>query len=190
MFSADDMHKIKVGQGAVSHYHQIGRFFMADDSPNFPNHDFPHPNYLLVPSGYMTLQSHHCPENDSEEDTEELRALSDIANDNTFPDVQDLPDSQSQPSSSESSSSVEATMEPDKLGRPHLPRPRTGPAKIVLQSTKFYHSSSQVHANDSVSFSKLKFRKASQLFSSSLTMVLIGNHLPCATCCILCEYGE
>ena len=148
VFSADDMNKIKVGQAAVSRYHQIGGFFMADDSPNFPDHDFPHPNYLLVPSGYMTLQSHHRPENDSEEDTEELRALSDIANNDTLPDVQDLPDSQSQPSSSESSSSVEATMELDKLGRPHLPRPRTGPAKIVLRSTKFYHSSSQVHAND------------------------------------------
>ena len=76
---------------------------MADDSPNFPDHDFPHPNYLLVPSGYMTLQSHHCQENGSEEDTEELRVLSDIANNDTLPDVQDLPDSQSLPSSSESS---------------------------------------------------------------------------------------
>ena len=121
---------------------------MTDDSPNFPDHDFLHPNYLLVPSGYMTLQSHHCLENDSEKDTEDLRALSDIANNDTLPDVQDLPDSQSQPFSSESSSSVEATMELDKLGTPHLPRPRTGPANIVLRSTKFYHSSYQVHAND------------------------------------------
>ena len=148
VFSADDMNKIKVGQAAVSRYHQLGRFFMADDPPNFPDHDFPHPNYLLVPSGYMTLQSHHSPGEDTEQDTEELRAFNDIANDDTLPDVQDLPESQSQLSSSESTQSSVGETELDKLGRPHLPRPRTGPAKIVLRACKFYRSSSQVHAND------------------------------------------
>lgn len=149
VLSADDMNKIKVGQAAVSRYHQISRFFMADDSPNFPDHDFPHPNYLLVPSGYMFLQRHQSPENEFELDSEEVRALIDVATNDTLAEIQDQQEPQSQPSvqSEFPTSSSEAT-ELDKLGRPHLPRPRTGPAKVILRSTKFSHSSSQVHAND------------------------------------------
>lgn len=49
------MNKIKVGALAVSRYHQIQRFFPVDDAPNVPDHDFPVPGYLLIPSGYMRL---------------------------------------------------------------------------------------------------------------------------------------
>ena len=49
------MNKVKVGALAVSRYHQIERFFPVDDSPNVPDHDFPVPGYLLIPSGYMRL---------------------------------------------------------------------------------------------------------------------------------------
>ena len=55
LFSCDDMNKIKVGALAVSRYHQIQRFFPVDDVPNVPDHDFPVPGYLLIPSGYMRL---------------------------------------------------------------------------------------------------------------------------------------
>ena len=55
VFSCDDMNKLKVGPPAVSRYHQISRFFPSDDKPNVPDHDFPNPGYLLIPSGYMQL---------------------------------------------------------------------------------------------------------------------------------------
>ena len=51
----DDMNKVKIGGLAVSRYHQIERFFPVDDCPNVPDHDFPVPGYLLIPSGYMRL---------------------------------------------------------------------------------------------------------------------------------------
>ena len=57
IFSCDDMNKIKVGSLAVSRYHQIYRYFHQDDQPNYPDHDFPLPRYLLIPSGYMLLES-------------------------------------------------------------------------------------------------------------------------------------
>ena len=53
-FSSDDMNKLRMGPStAVSRYHQISRFFMANDSPNTGDHDFPNPGYLLIPSGYV-----------------------------------------------------------------------------------------------------------------------------------------
>ena len=55
IFSCDDMNKVKVGALAVRRYHQIERFFPVDDCPNVPDHDFPVPGYLLIPSGYMRL---------------------------------------------------------------------------------------------------------------------------------------
>lgn len=55
IFSCDDMNKVKVGPLAVSRYHQIHRYFQDDDKPIYPDHDFPVPRYLLIPSGYMQL---------------------------------------------------------------------------------------------------------------------------------------
>ena len=55
MFSCDDMNKIKVGPLAVSRYHQVERFFPTEDTPNYPDHDFPVPGYHLIPSGYMRI---------------------------------------------------------------------------------------------------------------------------------------
>ena len=57
IFSCDDMNKVKVGALAVSRYHQLQRFFPTDDAPNVPDHDFPIPGYLIIPSGYMRLRS-------------------------------------------------------------------------------------------------------------------------------------
>ena len=39
----------------MSRYHQIERFHPTEDAPNVPDHDFPVPGYLLIPSGYMHL---------------------------------------------------------------------------------------------------------------------------------------
>ena len=55
-FSCDDMNKINIGAMAVSCYHQIRRFFLRDDEPNYPDHDFPLPDHKVILSGYMWLQ--------------------------------------------------------------------------------------------------------------------------------------
>ena len=55
--SADDKNKLNVGTLAVSRYFNIGKFFMTDDQPNCPDHDFPYSGAKLVPSGYLLLKS-------------------------------------------------------------------------------------------------------------------------------------
>ena len=57
ILSVDDMAKVKAGPPAVSRYHQVKRFFMSNDSPNLPDHDFPVPGYLLNVSRYLFLES-------------------------------------------------------------------------------------------------------------------------------------
>ena len=53
-YSCDDMAKIRMGPiTAMSRYHQERRFFAKDDEPNLPDHDMPHPGYLLNCSGYQ-----------------------------------------------------------------------------------------------------------------------------------------
>ena len=56
-FSCDDMNKIRIGSMAVSRYHQIRRFFVVGDEPNYPDHDFPVKNNKIIPSGYLCLTS-------------------------------------------------------------------------------------------------------------------------------------
>ena len=55
--SADDKNKVNVGTLAVSRYHQLSRFFMENDSPNYLDHDFPIPGYKITPSGYLILST-------------------------------------------------------------------------------------------------------------------------------------
>ena len=57
VLSCDDMNKVKVGAPAVSRYHQLSRYFEVGDSPNLPDHDFPVPGYLIIPSNYMLLEN-------------------------------------------------------------------------------------------------------------------------------------
>ena len=40
MFTCDDMNKMNIGAMAVSSYHQIHRFFLADDACDYSDHDF------------------------------------------------------------------------------------------------------------------------------------------------------
>ncbi|XP_070555394.1 uncharacterized protein [Ptychodera flava] len=55
VISCDNMNKVKVGVPAVSRYHQQGRFYPNNDAPDFEDHDFPNPGYLITPAGYMVL---------------------------------------------------------------------------------------------------------------------------------------
>ena len=48
--------KIGVGRHAVSRYHQLKKFFIAGDDPDYHDHDFPTPGYLICLSGYMVIQ--------------------------------------------------------------------------------------------------------------------------------------
>ena len=57
LFSCDSKAKIHIGGQAVSRYHQVRNFFPADDMPHYGDHDFPIPNYLIEPDGYLLLQS-------------------------------------------------------------------------------------------------------------------------------------
>ena len=93
IFSCDDMNKVKVGALAVSRYHQTERFFPIEDAPNVPDHDFPVPGYLLIPSGYMRLvpNTDTCTDGDSDSLEGNVSELYTEASNNDFTDstVQD-----------------------------------------------------------------------------------------------------
>ena len=57
VWSVDDKAKLKVSSDCpcVSRYHQIRRFFLVGDAPEYKDHDFPTPGYHLCPSGYKEL---------------------------------------------------------------------------------------------------------------------------------------
>ena len=63
VLSIDDMSKVKVGAPAVSRYHQLKKIFPTADQPNFSDHDFPVPGYLINVSGYMFLEQKPPQEN-------------------------------------------------------------------------------------------------------------------------------
>ena len=51
----DGMNKRKAGVLTVSLHHQVYRRYRVDDSPNYNDHDFPFPGYLLAPFGLMFM---------------------------------------------------------------------------------------------------------------------------------------
>ena len=53
--SVDGMSKLKFGILAVSRHHQIRRRFLEGDCPNYLDHDFPYPGYLVAPFGIMFM---------------------------------------------------------------------------------------------------------------------------------------
>lgn len=166
-FSVDDMNKIKVGPNAVGRYHQISNFFLRDDSPNYPDHDFPHPGYLIIPSGYMRLchspaegsefeeiagNEDSCSDASEAEDDEQMG--NDGETDNNQPDL--VPDSttvvedrgQSLFKIIPSEGINKMSAQHDKVGRVHLKLPHTGPAVVNLRASAFYSSTVQSHMND------------------------------------------
>ena len=42
---------------AVLRYHQISKFFLVDNSPNYPDHDFPIPGDKITPCEYLFLET-------------------------------------------------------------------------------------------------------------------------------------
>ena len=53
------MNKVYVGSLDVSWYHQIGKFFLVDDHPQYQDHDSLYQNDKIIPSGYMILTRKH-----------------------------------------------------------------------------------------------------------------------------------
>ena len=74
ILSMDDMAKIKVGPPAVSRYHQLKRTFPTNDQPNFSDHDFPIPGYVLSLSGYMFLDHNNFVESNELFDNNETES--------------------------------------------------------------------------------------------------------------------
>ena len=55
VLSLDNKNKIKIGSKtvAVDRHLQINKIFPAADAPNYFDHDFPTPGYLITPCGYL-----------------------------------------------------------------------------------------------------------------------------------------
>jgi hypothetical protein len=54
--SCDNKNKVHIGTLAVSRYHQVKKLYPCNDRPNYKDHDFPLPGYLITPCGYLQLQ--------------------------------------------------------------------------------------------------------------------------------------
>ena len=121
-FSCDDMNKLKMGPApAVSRYHQILRFFMRNNKPDLPDHDFPNPSYLIVPSGYLELiqgKTDECDEEFTRPDLNDMVGSEDVDIQIEVPEPDDM-------------------YSYDKLNRKHLKRLVAGPALIILRATIF-----------------------------------------------------
>jgi hypothetical protein len=68
----DNMNKIKVGALAVSRFHRISRLFLKGTEPDYEDHDFPTPGYLITCSGVLELIGHaamdRCPRDEHKDD--------------------------------------------------------------------------------------------------------------------------
>mgnify|MGYP001793184200 CR=1 FL=1 len=139
-YSVDDMNKLRVGQLAVSRYHQISNFFLTDASPNYPDHDFPHPGYLLIPCGYMNLKLKQVPET-SEDGPEELlteASLNDYSNPlQNSKEEEKVTDDATLQAMTPLPVTYKGQLLHAKLGRHHIATPHTGPATIALRASKF-----------------------------------------------------
>ncbi|XP_071483400.1 uncharacterized protein [Diadema antillarum] len=58
VISMDNKNKVHIGSKtlAVNRHLQPGRFFPTNDQPNYQDHDFPTPGYLITPSGYFVMK--------------------------------------------------------------------------------------------------------------------------------------
>ena len=136
--SCDDMNKIKMGPAtAVSRYHQQFRFFMTDDSPDFADHDFPNPGYLITCSGYQILQQKESI------DVDEVFTDPDL---NDFTQHGDLENQSEIDMENRNENNSEFFF--DKIGRKHYQRFTSGPALLTLRACKFVHSTAATHIND------------------------------------------
>ena len=58
---------------AVDQHLEPGRFFLANDAPNYFDHDFSTPGYLITPAGYFVMRPGESELYKDEKDREHLR---------------------------------------------------------------------------------------------------------------------
>ena len=114
---------------AVSRYHNQHRFFMLSNSPNFSDHGFPNPGYLVICCGYQSQDKNAAETPEIPEAENCIENINEIT-------IHNSPEEQNE------------NMSYDKLGKVHYKRTTYGPAVLKLRTMKFDISATQTHAHD------------------------------------------
>ena len=147
--SVDDMNKIHVGTPAVSRFHQLRRFFLNNEGPNYADHDFPLHGHLLIPSGYMLLEWGKPEEQKEDEQENPIDEIyTDISTNDIFEERDEEDENASERPEITQTEVFEEYMTTDKLGRKHFIRPMAGKSIITLRASKYHLSTAASHAND------------------------------------------
>ncbi|XP_033112635.1 uncharacterized protein LOC117113425 [Anneissia japonica] len=133
--SCDDKNKINVGTLAVSRYHQIRRFYLEDDQPEYNDHDFPYAGSKIIPSGYLIMEtkektSRKRSRSEERQKARETNRRSRSHSPITRKDVDN-----------------DGSFHNDKYGRMHVTYGRTGPMNIFNRAGMFHSSTAETHAN-------------------------------------------
>lgn len=136
--SVDDKNKINMRTLAVYRYFQINRFFPVNDKPDYNDHDIPHPDCKVVPSGYLLMDT---------KSRGRCHRRSSSLPPSTPADVGTYRRSRSLSPPRHDLHGC-ATMSTDQFGRQHVNYGQTGNLHVFNRSTKFMKTSPQTHAND------------------------------------------
>lgn len=136
--SADDKNKLNVGTLAVSRYFNIGKFFMTNDQPNYPDHDFPYSGAKLVPAGYLLLRS-KCRRSRSMSPRPKRSLNVKIRRSSSQPPLLRR--------ESRDKLHQQEIRYRDELGRERISWPRTGQLSLYLYASLFHSSTSALHAS-------------------------------------------
>ena len=131
---------------AGSRYHQISKFFLIDDSPNYPDHDFPIPSYKITPGGYLFLETETLQSQKKERRMIQSRSETRQHKTEKQKRSQSLPPSVDIRDENESGEMLNKCIT-DKLGRIHHKCGKTGPLHIFCRAQMFHSSTSENHAN-------------------------------------------
>ena len=101
---------------------------MLSNSPNFSDHDFPNPGYLIICSGYQSQDKNAA-------ETPEIPEIEDCTEDVNKITIHNSPEEQNE------------NMSYDKLGRVNYKRTTYEPVVLKLRAMKFDTSTAQRHAN-------------------------------------------
>lgn len=124
--SVDDKNKVNVRTLAVSRYHQIRRFFVVDDQPDYPDHDFA----KIIPSGYLVMEKKYTGKSRFRS-----RSVSPARNNR-----KSIHKTRSRSLEHEQKLSADGVFKKDKLGRLHINFPRTGSLHVYNRASKFHSS--------------------------------------------------
>ena len=132
--------------------------FPVDDSPNYPDHDFPYRNAKLIPSGYMLLQ-------------QSARFLTNRIHSRSLSPVRQHEGtcrsrrSRSVSPRKHESADHDGIFYRDKLGRLDYHVPNTGPLYMVNRASRFHGSNSSAHVSDLASLLPVIRRRGRSILS-------------------------